>query len=168
MGKISTRRESETPAGSDADELGDDLKGYEEQVLDEVSYVMLSQADSTYGGALFERCRLEVREWHERLEQRAALLEIVKRPHVRKMELAWWQRVRESFELRRSGDKSAETLRRVANSLGVRLTDDEIATLQEIVREWDAKAFDCRIEARLGEVEMPPSPAESRVKLKTN
>jgi hypothetical protein len=96
------------------------------------------------------------------------LLEIVKRPHVRKMELAWWQRVRESFELRRSGDKSAETLRRVANSLGVRLTDDEIATLQEIVREWDAKAFDRRIEARLGEVEMPPSPAESRVKLKTN
>jgi len=129
---------------------------------------MLSQADSTYGGPLFERCRLEVREWHERLEKRAALLEIVKRPHIRKMELAWWQRVRESFELRRSGDKSGETMRRVASSLGVRLTDDEVTALQEVVREWDSKAFDRRIEARLEEIETAPPPAESRVKLKAN
>jgi hypothetical protein len=174
MGKISPKRATETAkpghADDDADDLRDDLQGYEEQVLDEVSYVMLSQADSTYGGALFERCRTEVREWHEKLEQRARLLAIAQRPHVRKMELAWWQRVRESFELRRSGDKSRETVQRVASSMGVKLTDEEVAALREIVREWDAKAFDDRIDERFAEVEKAPTPAPaaSGVKLKTN
>jgi hypothetical protein len=170
MGKISTKRTTETAKPGDADDLRDDLQGYEEQVLDEVSYVMLSQADSTYGGALFERCRTEVREWHERLEQRARLLAIAQRPHVRKMELAWWQRVRESFELRRSGDKSRETVQHVALSMGVKLTDEEVSALREIVREWDAKAFDERIDERFAEVEKArtPEPAPSGVKLKTN
>ncbi len=169
MGKTSTGRDTGAPKPADADDLRDDLQGYEEQVLDEVSYVMLSQADTTYGGALFERCRMEVREWHERLEHRAALLAIAKRPHIRKMELAWWQRVRESFELRRGGDKSSETIRHVASSVGVRLTDDEVAALREIVHEWDAAAFDARIDARLTEVvKATPVPASSGVKLKSN
>ena len=171
MGKISTGRDTGSPTAGDADDLQDDLQGYEEQVLDEVSYVMLSQADSTYGGALFERCRTEVREWHERLEHRAALLSVARRPHIRKMELAWWQRVRESFELRRSGDKSAETMRHVASSVGVRLTEDEVAALREIVHEWDAPTFDARIDARFAEIEKKvsvPTPAASGVKLKSN
>jgi hypothetical protein len=168
MGKVSTKRPPESAKPGDANDLRDDLQGYEEQVLDEVSYVMLSQADTTYGGALFERCRTDVREWHERLEHRAALLVIAKRPHVRKMELAWWQRVRESFELRKGGDKSPETMRRVASAVGVRLTEDEVAAMREIVHEWDAQAFDERIEARFAEFEKAPAPAASGVKLKSN